>query len=382
MNILWLAPIPLIDESDTHPAPWVMTLAEAIIQKGNKLTIVNYNTNIKNNIMKIKYKNINIIYIKTPKLKLDFLTLYQLKIYRVRKFIKSIIHNFDILHIHGTEHQYEIISKGLDIPKVISIQGIMGEYIKYIPIKRFKQYLEWKLSALYETRNLSRNFDFSCRTHWDSGYIKSKNPRARIYMIWEMIRKEFFSDHFSLKKDNILFVGGKNPIKGLKELLIAYDNSIQGLGFKLIVLGRCTLHDIKNMIKEMNLQNIDLQNIDCRGMQDVSHIISTYDDSYCLIHPTYIDNSPNSICEAQISGLPVIASNVGGVSSLIEDNLTGILVENIKDIELAVLKLYNNEKLRDFISKNSIRIARARHNPNDITKQTLIMYNDVIKRGI
>ena len=44
------------------------------------------------------------------------------------------------------------------------------------------------------------------------------------------------------------------------------------------------------------------------------------------VHPSYIDNSPNSVCEAQVLGVPVVATDVGGVPSIVENGKTGWLV--------------------------------------------------------
>ena len=108
-------------------------------------------------------------------------------------------------------------------------------------------------------------------------------------------------------------------------------------------------------------------------------MIKAYDESYCLVHPTYIDNSPNSVCEAQLAGLPVIATDVGGVSSLIENLQTGLLIENKpKAIEIAVKKLYDDDLLREYISKESRWVARERHNPKIILSKTLSMYKELI----
>ncbi len=98
------------------------------------------------------------------------------------------------------------------------------------------------------------------------------------------------------------------------------------------------------------------------------------------MHPTYIDNSPKTVCEAQISALPVIATNVGGVSSLIENDRTGLLIENnSQGIETAVKKLYEDDLLRKYISIEARKIARARHNQEMIVNQTLSMYKEIIK---
>lgn len=47
----------------------------------------------------------------------------------------------------------------------------------------------------------------------------------------------------------------------------------------------------------------------------------------CLVHPSLSDGSPNSVLEAMLLGVPVIASNVGGVPEIVENGQTGLLVE-------------------------------------------------------
>jgi len=381
MKVLWLAPFPYVDNKEAHPAPWIISLAKALVRSGVELTILNYNSMIEDDVVNKEFEGIQLIYVKTPKLKKDLLSFYQLRIRIMTNYLNYVIDDFDLLHIHGSEHQYEVMAKDLKIPTLVSIQGIISEVIKVIPIiSNVKIYIEWKLSSLYEKKYLPQYKYFSCRTHWDTNYIKSINPKVKIYNIWEMIRKDFFKDHFSNQKKNILLVGGKNPIKGLIELLHAYNSSLQEKGLKLIIMGNCKVADLNVIIEKYNLSNININNIDCRGLQDVKGMIESYEESFCLVHPTYIDNSPNSVCEAQLSGLPVIATDVGGVSSLIEDKKTGLLIgKESKDIETSVDRLLNDNDLRNFISENAKTIARHRHNPDLILQQTLDMYHEILR---
>ena len=46
-------------------------------------------------------------------------------------------------------------------------------------------------------------------------------------------------------------------------------------------------------------------------MIDSEQVAQELSSSRVYIHPAIIDNSPNSLCEAQIVGCPVIAANVG-----------------------------------------------------------------------
>ena len=80
--------------------------------------------------------------------------------------------------------------------------------------------------------------------------------------------------------------------------------------------------------------------------------------STVYVHPSYIDNSPNSVCEAQILGCTCISTDVGGTSSIVEEGKTGFLVPSNDPYKLASLveSLYHNEKLNIQIGENSKKI--------------------------
>lgn len=69
-------------------------------------------------------------------------------------------------------------------------------------------------------------------------------------------------------------------------------------------------------------------NVCLRGTATAGELARQLRESTVYVHPSYIDNSPNSVCEAQYLGVPVIATNVGGVSSLIDNGMNGILVQS------------------------------------------------------
>ena len=67
-----------------------------------------------------------------------------------------------------------------------------------------------------------------------------------------------------------------------------------------------------------------------------------------------------SICEASASGLPIIASQVGGVSEIVVDTITGFLVRE-KDYKTAgekLVELVSNGSLRTKMGENGRRIAK------------------------
>jgi glycosyltransferase involved in cell wall biosynthesis len=110
---------------------------------------------------------------------------------------------------------------------------------------------------------------------------------------------------------------------------------------------------------------------------DVIELISK---SKLYVHPSYIENSSNSICEAQLLGVPVIAANVGGISSIIENEVSGFLFPSNDIIGLAALIVelsHDNEKL-NAISAIGMERARIRHNRESILNELKNIYKQVI----
>jgi len=84
--------------------------------------------------------------------------------------------------------------------------------------------------------------------------------------------------------------------------------------------------------------------IECMGaitIHYVPHIASTtqvalyYQAADLYVHPAREDTFPNTILEAMACGLPVIATNVGGISEQVRDGITGFLVAPGDAIDMA-----------------------------------------------
>jgi glycosyltransferase involved in cell wall biosynthesis len=133
-------------------------------------------------------------------------------------------------------------------------------------------------------------------------------------------------------------------------------------------------------IKKLRI-NSEKVNIKFKGIADALILINNLLDSDLFVHPSYIDNSPNSICEAQILGMPIISTNVGGISSLIDDGKTGLLIPSNDPYQLAakILELNNNRDLAIKLGANARIEALKRHNKDTITENLLSIYKNVSK---
>lgn len=383
MRVLWLAPYPHPRMSRGHPAPWITALARRLVDESDiRLTVVNVAHGVGDTIDSFEDAGIRFVYLPAQRASVDLAMLYQPRIRRLREYLASHSGEYDIIHIHGSEHQFEAAASHIPVPKLVAIQGIISEYAKVLPDKRTLQYVRWKLSGYYETRYLPLSDAFSVRTHWDRDFVLQLKPNAKLFQIWEMLRSEFFFDYSWNDKPNVLFVGGTNPIKGFREFVRAMDNVRQSHTIRAVVVGKCDLTQIQAVIDKYALKYVSLADFDVRGFLDAEGMKLAYADCFCLVHPSHIDNSPNSVCEAQVAGLPVIATQVGGVASLVRDRVTGRLITlEPASISRAIVEVYEDAALRDQMSSEAKRVARERHNPDTILADTLKAYRELVSNA-
>jgi glycosyltransferase involved in cell wall biosynthesis len=61
------------------------------------------------------------------------------------------------------------------------------------------------------------------------------------------------------------------------------------------------------------------------GFQDAPSLARILSDAHAYVLPSFVENSSNSLCEAQTVGVPCVAAAAGGTPSLVDDGRTGLL---------------------------------------------------------
>ena len=119
------------------------------------------------------------------------------------------------------------------------------------------------------------------------------------------------------------------------------------------------------------------------GTASKGELVDALCSSSCYVHTSYIDNSPNSICEAQILGVPVLATNVGGISSIVDNGVDGILFPANAPYTAASLikRVTADKKLSNSLSSNAIIRATDRHNPTKIGNRLVEIYKTIINES-
>jgi len=130
--------------------------------------------------------------------------------------------------------------------------------------------------------------------------------------------------------DYIFYVGRLSPEKGVDTLIKAYAKAETHL--KLIICGDGPqLKELKSLAAELKT------NVEFLGYLPNEQVLNYLVKSAFKVFPSRaLENQPLVILESMALGKPVIASNVGGISELIENEKNGLLFESGNEDELAI----------------------------------------------
>lgn len=311
----------------------------------------------------------------------------------------------DIVHIFGTESAYGLMIPKIEQPCVIHIQGnLMACHNKYfsgitmLKLLRycnrvnlaigqglFHNYIRLKKLIVREREIFNICSYFMGRTSWDKRLVKIFSPKASYYECHEVMRPIFYRYAWSPLRNNkeIVFSSMRGNIyKGLEtlyevaKLLCKYGREIE---FR--IAGITKSDEIVRICKKAAGTTEYDRNIVYLGMIEGKMLVKEMMQADVFLHPSHIDNSSNSVCEAMMLGMPIVSTNAGGTASLIKDNEEGLLVQDGDPYGMAgaILEILENKNLANRISMNARKTAHNRHDPLKIVDNLKNIYSDIVE---
>lgn len=316
--------------------------------------------------------------------------------------------NPDLIHIHGTEERFGLIQDEVkEVPIVFSIQGLIAPYAEKFfsgfPDKDIRRYesLSEKLRKatsrdLYkvfvsrgkrETGYLNKARYVLGRTFWDREITGMLNADRTYYVVDEILRAPFYQVQwnkasFSDKPFQIVSTISGGIYKGYETVLKTASLLRQNtaLQFEWIIAGYDE-HDkwVRIAEKYTGIKSSDV-NIRLMGRLDAGQLAATLAGSDVYVHMSHIENSPNSVCEAMLVGMPVIASYTGGTGSMLEHEKEGILVQDGDPYVYAgaIMEVHSHFDRAKTYGENARRRALQRHNPERIGNQLIEAYKAIM----
>jgi glycosyltransferase involved in cell wall biosynthesis len=223
----------------------------------------------------------------------------------------------DLIHVWGSEGSYPSVFGGLNVPSIMSMQGILSEYDR---IGSFKHNWRMRLQAWYEKKWVKRARVITTESQWGMEKVRCIAPHADCRIVEYGVNPSFYRVPWRPDPATPCFMysGGLEWRKGFDLLLEALTIAPTPF-WKLWIAGSGPM--LGDLMRLQLPHAVFLGNMKWSEMQD------RMSRSWGLVLPTRADTSPNAVKEARVIGLPVITSVHGGQSSYIQNGKSGIIVE-------------------------------------------------------
>lgn len=229
----------------------------------------------------------------------------------------------DLVHAWGSEFGAFSIANRLGYPSLLTMQGILGWLGTVFPLSN-----SLKISRFLEHRALQRPNFITAESSFAMRYLEDHYPHLSLHQV-EHAPDPIFSTVRrtpSLKPIRFLAVGTFHHAKGADLILEALGGLDPALDFELVWVGamdqnfadtlrsRLPQHLWKKLIHIPHLTPVEIAQ---------QHSIATF-----FLHGARADNSPNSVKEAVVSGIPIIAPHTGGIPDYVHHGKNGLLFQS------------------------------------------------------
>ncbi len=281
----------------------------------------------------------------------------------VEEQIREIIRKFkpDVLHIFGTEYLHSLAAvKAFRHPNrtVIGIQGMVSVYARHfmagVPgwvrrgctfrdiVKRdnlYRQQKSFVRRGEYERSAIRQASHVLGRTDWDQACTEEIHPDVNYHFCNEILRDSFYQARWSKEgcEPYSIFVSqGSYPIKGFHYMLEAMPEILAHYPAAKVYVagGDITKRSWKDWLRQSSYGRYIEKMIEKLGLRErviftgflsEEEVLQRYLRANVFVSPSSIENSPNSVGEAMLLGMPVVSSDVGGVKNLLTHGEEGYL---------------------------------------------------------
>ena len=285
----------------------------------------------------------------------------------LRSFTPDVIHSWGVEYHHALAMVNAAEKEGMRSRMVASIQGLCSRiaphYADGLPPNALRcrtvrdlirhdsilvQQAQYAQRGELEAQAVGKLNHVIGRTEWDKANALEINPGICYHHCDETLRDVFYTGQWAYdrcRKHRIFASSCSYPVKGfhiLLEALVIVCKTYPDA--EVAVTGRSFLAgDIRSRARQNGYEQYLNSLVKRKHLEKSIHFLGhlsaqdmkqAYLDANVFVLSSTMENSPNALGEAMLLGLPCVAADVGGVSSLMGET-EGILVDPVNSVKLA-----------------------------------------------
>lgn len=282
----------------------------------------------------------------------------------------------DVIHAQGADVS-GFLAVQCGYPAVVTVHGILTECgkLQSNPIRRWRELLQARVTEAFVVERAKHLIAISPYvTRYYQGRIG-----GRLFDIPNAVAPSFYSVTRSPEPGRILFAGRISHGKGLMDLVNAVASAKPAV--RELILAGATLDrrfgaELAASIEESRLTPF----VRFAGLLEEPALLSEFARASALVLPSYQETAPMVIQQAMAAGLPVIATRVGGIPDLIENERTGLLFDagDVKELARLLSRLDADANLGPRLAAEARSEALGRFTAAKVASQTLAAYKRIL----
>lgn len=299
-----------------------------------------------------------------------------------RRLLAQALSTLDPAIVHAQDaiaHGYIALRAAAEFPVAVSIHGIVREEVKFLT-SRYDRARTWLAGPPYQ-RYCVRHARYLLEpSRYPEEYF-GEAISGRIFEVGNPIANRFFAAEAAPEPARLLYAGGVTPGKrvlDLVEMLAAVRR--QAPETRLRIAGQTGNLNYVAAVRARSEELGVAEHVELLGALSLDDLVEEYRRASVFVLASGQENSPMVIAEAMAVGVPVVATRVGGVHTLVEEGSTGFLVEvgDIERLAVRVSELLGDDPRRRAFAVAARAAAERRFRSSQVAERVRAVYREML----
>jgi glycosyltransferase involved in cell wall biosynthesis len=321
----------------------------------------------------------------------DFATWVYLMNVNMQKEAAALIHGLggkvDVIHAHdwlvatagiGLKHVFRRpFFATIHSTEIGRRNGIHFDYERMIhETEAWLTYEAWKVICCSDY--MMGHVQWAFGLPWDKMIMVPNGVNYEVYEKYGNEDLKQFRAKFALPEERIvLFVGRLVYEKGVHVFVNAAPSVLAKVNAKFVIVGNGYMKDqLSGLVKGMGLENKVL----FTGFVDDDTLRKLQRCADVSVVPSLFEPFGIVALEAMAAGSPVVVSDTGGLSEIVEHDVSGVkvYVNNPESLAWGITKVLTDDGYANWLRNNAYKRIREKYDWNKIAQQTKTIYNNVL----